>query len=270
MFELLFPAGQECGMCGSRQGKQKKDAFCRKCLGRLVRINGPGCERCGKEPVKPGQSGLFAGTAGNGQAAFPGGTGSCQECADFGGSFTRARAAGYYTGFLQEAMHQYKFVGRQSLARPLAELMTAEIYRYPFYRQVQAVVPIPLHRRKLAERGFNQAELLAGEVARQLGLPMVEGLIRQVDTGTQSKLSKGERLANIREAFQPLPEAKSLAGKKILLVDDILTTGITCHEGALALRNGGSGEVLVFTLCLGMPKQLDNVCRKKRSFGEFV
>jgi ComF family protein len=162
---------------------------------------------------------------------------------------------GYYTGLLQEAMHLYKFVGRQSLARPLAELMTAEIYRYPFYRQVQAVVPIPLHRRKLGERGFNQSELLAGEVAKLLGLPLVKGLIRGRDTKTQSKLSRGERLDNVRGAFQPVLGMNNLAGKKILLIDDILTTGITCHEGALALLKGGAEEVLVFTLSRGRQKQ---------------
>ncbi|MBS4025738.1 MAG: ComF family protein [Clostridia bacterium] len=258
LIELLFPRGKECRMCGSRQGKRGSETFCRKCLSQLVRID-PGCDRCGKELAKPGQSSYSAGTAGTAGSGdgygYPGRKADCRECESIGHSFTRARAVGYYTGFLQEAMHLYKFVGRQSLAEPLAELMTAEIYRYPFYRQVQAVVPIPLHRRKLEERGFNQSELLAREVAKLLGLPLVRGLIRGRDTGTQSKLSRGERLDNVRGAFQSVLEGNSLVGKKILLIDDILTTGITCHEGALALLKGGAGEVLVFTLSLGRQKQ---------------
>jgi len=114
----------------------------------------------------------------------------------------------------------------------------------------QLVIPVPLHRRRLRERGYNQSELLAAEVSDRLGLPVrSDVLLRRQTTEAQSALTLEERRANVRGAFIA---ARALDGQTVLLVDDVLSTGFTASECARVLRQVGAGQVIVLTAAIAV------------------
>jgi ComF family protein len=140
---------------------------------------------------------------------------------------------------LREAIHQLKYRRVRRMAAPLGALL-AEHAGAPC-RDSDAVLAIPLHEARLAERGFNQAEALAREVARRLGIPLLnEGLVRIRATEQQAKLDARARAANMRDAFRW--QGRTLPGR-LLLVDDVYTTGATMGACAEALRAAGAEEV---------------------------
>ncbi len=118
-------------------------------------------------------------------------------------------------------------------------------------KNMDLIVPVPLHARRYAERGFNQAEIIARQLGHELKLPVALVLKRIVYTHQQAKLSREARIKNVAGAFELL-ENKLLAGKKIILVDDVFTTGSTMNECAKVLRLAGVREVVGFTLARGM------------------
>jgi len=142
----------------------------------------------------------------------------------------------HFEGVLREAVHQLKYDGRTVLAGPLGGLMAAYWMQHPM--PVDVVVPVPLHTARLRERGYNQAALLARELARRVGLA-VDGqtLIRQRATAPQVELNARQRRENVREAFHCVGDG--LAGKQVLLVDDVCTTGATLEACAVALHDEG-------------------------------
>ena len=147
-----------------------------------------------------------------------------------------------YAGPLADAIRRVKYRRRTDLLGPLARLLVGAVPAYG--GRVDAVVPVPLHRRRLAERGFNQAALLGRPLARALGVPLVTGrLVRVRPTPPQAELAAAERRDNVRGAFalrRPLPD-------RVLLVDDVRTTGATLAEAARTLADEGHD---VFTLTL--------------------
>lgn len=219
--ELIYPEQASCALCERRLSIEYEHkyyasaGFCSSCLKELAKIKSPQC---------------FSWT-----------------------SFKKARAVGYHSGFLREALHNYKFVGKQSLREPLGRLMAFELSQHREYKEAELIVPIPLHRDKFIERGFNQAEQLAEELGRIFHLPVWKGLARVKPTLIQSKLSKRERIENVRISFSiDGSDHSDILGKKLLLIDDVITTGATCHFGALELLRAGAKEVLVFTLAAGI------------------
>lgn len=140
---------------------------------------------------------------------------------------------------LAKAVKQLKYKFSESLAKHLGKLLAQD-----FLREADSVIiPIPLHRKRLRWRGFNQAELLAREVSEQLGLPLEDVLTRTKDTSQQAKLSREERLQNLEQAFALRPDAPELKGKNVILVDDVASTGTTLVEAAKALRVAGVAQV---------------------------
>jgi ComF family protein len=163
------------------------------------------------------------------------------------------RAVGAYRDGLRAAIHALKFRGRVAVAAPLGALLaergaalaglTGEAPTL-----VDAVVPVPLHPGRLAERGFNQAELLAAPCARAWGRPLVTGaLVRTRPTRPQTELDAVERGTNVAGAFAVRRPA-AVAGQRVVLVDDVLTTGATARAAARALRDGGAAAVGVLVL----------------------
>ncbi|MCI0546901.1 MAG: ComF family protein [Candidatus Rokubacteria bacterium] len=148
---------------------------------------------------------------------------------------------------VREALHTLKFGGCRPLARPLGELLAGVGPMLPGSRP-DLLVPVPLHPRRERERGFNQAELLAAAAGRVWGVPVRSRvLVRRLATRAQSDLAAGDRRANVRGAFAlALPEL--VAGRHVVVVDDILTTGATVEECATSLRRGGARPVGVVTV----------------------
>jgi len=151
----------------------------------------------------------------------------------------------YFEGALRKAMHWLKYRGRTALADPLGGLMAEYWAQHPM--QFDVIVPVPLHADRLRKRGYNQAALLARQMARRVGLMEEEQtLVRQRSTSRQVDLNAKQRKQNVRDAFHC--SGDGLAGKQILLIDDVCTTGATLEACAIALLAGGARNVQALTL----------------------
>src|SRR5215218_2631818 len=215
--DLFFP--QRCVGCERRAS----DLLCRDCFEALPTIGRPVCARCGMP------------------TAFE--TFVCGECkgVDFG--FESARAPLRYEGVGKEIVHSLKYRGYTAVVERLAApLMLGALDGGSRY---DAFVPVPLHRSRLRRRGFNQAELLARGVAAGLNAPVLNKLRAVRRTRDQVELSAAERRANVEGAFA----ARERVRGRILLVDDVFTTGATTSECAETLLAGGAQEVHVVSMC---------------------
>jgi ComF family protein len=150
---------------------------------------------------------------------------------------------------IRNALHQFKYRRVQRMARPLADLMAQQLR--PALPS-GALLPVPLHAGRLAERGFNQAEVLARRLAERTRRPLcIDGLQRCRETGQQARLNRSERRRNMEDAF--VWEAAAAPPPMVLIVDDVLTTGATIAACARALREAGSREVYAVALARSLP-----------------
>ena len=156
---------------------------------------------------------------------------------------TRARAIGEYEGTLREIIHALKYSRRYSLARPLAELMRRR--GRELLEDIDCVVPVPLHWRREYHRGFNQAR----EIARHLGPPVMDALVRRRATRAQVELAADRRKTNVAGAFaiRRWFATSTLQGCRVLLIDDVSTTGATLEACAGVLRESGASVVCALT-----------------------
>ena len=174
--------------------------------------------------------------------------GRCALCRGGLRGFDAAYCFGSYEGVLRELIHLYKYGRVKTLARPLAGLLARALPRDECF---DAVTPVPLHWRRLWSRGFNQSELLARALARGSGIPMVRALRRTRSTASQAGLGGSARRKNVAAAFRVRRLgglARKLAGRRILLIDDVLTTGATATACANALKGAGTARVAVLTV----------------------
>ncbi|MDP9052956.1 MAG: ComF family protein [Acidobacteriota bacterium] len=170
--------------------------------------------------------------------------GVCAACRAGLRGFDHAASFGMYEGALRRLIHLFKYSGMKPLARPLAAFLERAIaVDEPF----DAVVAVPLYWRKSWERGFNQAELLARHIAKRRGVPLLTALRRKRATAAQASLANAGRRRNVAGAFA-LRRNQNLAGKKILLIDDVMTTGATASACAAVLKRGGAKSVSLLTL----------------------
>ena len=148
---------------------------------------------------------------------------------------------GLYRDELAAAIHVYKFQGIRRLYRPLGQLLSVFDLE-----GIHAVIPVPLSTRGLRNRGFNQSLLLAKTVSDASNIPLIiDGLIKTADTPPQLGLSAIKRRTNLKGAFEAV---KNFKGMRLLLVDDVMTTGATVNECSIQLRKAGAEEVTVLTL----------------------
>lgn len=155
-------------------------------------------------------------------------------------------ATGAYRGALAAAVRRFKYGGRPDLAGPLGARLAAAVHDAGL--RADLVVPVPLHPRKLRERGYNQAALLAGAVARAAGTRVAaRGLLRARDTAAQASLSRRGRLDNLADAFR-VRSPGAIRGRRVLLVDDVATTGATLRACAAALLGAGAASVTAVVL----------------------
>jgi len=221
---LFAPA---CAACGALLEQPTRGPICTGCWRSIAPLTPPLCDGCG-DPL-PGWR----------THSIP--AGRCPRCRRTRRAVDRCRAIGAYDGALRAIIHAFKYGGRRSLARPLAELM--RIRGAEMLAAADAAVPVPLHASRRRERGFNQAD----DLARHLPLPVVAALKRTRATAAQADLPAARRHGNVRGAFAPTRRATSLAGAVILLVDDVSTTGATLDACARALKAAGVREVRALT-----------------------
>jgi len=174
----------------------------------------------------------------------------CGMCRRIRPEFERAIAFGSYDGTLRELLHLLKYEGVRPVAGILSGLLARAIDAAGLTELNLLVIPVPLYRSRRGERGFNQAELLARAAVRQLSAewPVATGaLVRTRETASQTGLTRHQRRANVRGAFK-VKHRSQVAGKDILLIDDVLTTGTTAAECARVLKRAGASKVYVATV----------------------
>lgn len=229
MADVVFPP--LCPMCSAVARDHENLPFCGPCAARIKKISHPMCPVCG--------------------TPFPGTNDAdhlCGDCLLSPKAFSLARAYGYYDEVLLKAIHAFKYQGETTLGRHLGRLMAQCDYAGFPAASASVVMPVPLHRRRLRERAFNQALILARAVAGRYAIPLdFTSLKRHIYTTPQISLGKTERQANVRGAFQVVKPEK-VKGAKILLIDDVYTTGNTLHECARILIESGADDVIVLTL----------------------
>lgn len=176
----------------------------------------------------------------------------CGNCQDLNLAFDGARAAVVATPFLLGVVHRYKYEGALWFEPFLASLLEDAAAAPLRGGGWDALVPVPLHPLRHRERGFNQAERLAIRLARATGIPVRTGWVRRLrSTETQALLRRGDRANNVRHAFVS-SSGVSLAGGRIVVVDDVLTTGATTSAVSRVLRGMGATSVTVWTVARGV------------------
>jgi ComF family protein len=238
---LVFPSS--CPGCGGEVDRPTRGPLCAPCWTALPRHPGPPCA-CGF----PLPAGVDA---------------PCGRCRRGLGPFTRGASLGPYEGALRTLVHELKFRGRRRVAARLADRLldapgVATVLSAPATARPAAssagpgacapvLVPVPLHPRRLHERGFNQSALLAAAIGERRGLRVVaDALVRREHTPPQTGLSAAQRRANVARAFIVRRRAP-LAGRIVVLVDDVLTTGATARACGRALLQAGAAEVRLLT-----------------------
>ncbi len=168
----------------------------------------------------------------------------CHVCRQSLVNFDTAYSFGSYEGALQKLIQLFKYGKVETLAGPLSRLL---IQALPFGENFDVVMAMPLHWRRRWDRGFNQAELLAAPVARRYGLKLSQNLRRTRHTKSQAGLNEQERQKNLKNSFK-LNRPGDISGKRVLLIDDVLTTGATLRAAATVLKAGGASRVTALTL----------------------
>jgi len=217
ILNLLFP--QTCVLCNARIFQRRWAAACPECWAKLEPVPRPFCPQCGMPaPVIEGR---------------------CGDCRRGDHAFDFARSLFLFTDPMRGILHHLKYSGRVSLARPLGRQLREHIAEEGFRGTM--VLPVPLHRSRERQRGFNQAELLA----RHLGLPVNSRLLRRrKNTPSQTGLSRSQRTINLSAAF----EVRGPAPECVIVVDDVYTTGSTVHEIAKTLKRAGTSRVEILTV----------------------
>jgi ComF family protein len=235
ILRLVFP--HVCEICGKHEAGPAESYVCKSCRDHpraIKKVCPPICKICGL---------WYEGEITNDFA--------CRNCFDLELEFTSARSATEYAGLVKEVIHRFKY-GRNEWFEPfLAELLIEAALPELRFEPVELIVPIPLHARKRRGRGFNQAERLAARLCEATGIPYHAKLVERVrDTNSQAGLDRDDRIENVKGAFNYVG-AEPLKGQRLLLIDDVLTTGLTASACARELRKNGAGEVRVWTVARG-------------------
>ena len=159
-------------------------------------------------------------------------------------------ALGLYEGELRNMLRQLKYQQKQGLVPGLHSFVTEGLHRIPDLQENLVAVPVPLHKEKLSQRGFNQSQLIFQQPLAKHGIPMENLLVRTKATKPQYGLSGQQRRENLHQVFE-LAEKKSLQGRRILLVDDIMTTGATLLECGQVLKKAGAVDIMGLVIASG-------------------
>ena len=230
---FVFP--EICQLCGEHRATAKEGYVCARCWSHVRFIKPPFCERCGL-PFEGDLTTPF----------------ECTNCREMVLHFSAARSAVVASGAVREIIHRYKYQRALWFEPFLADLLLRETVPALRGKDWDLIVPVPLHSLKQREREFNQAERLAARLSDATRIPLNKRLLQRVRfTNTQTRLTRPERAANMRGAFAMRHGAR-LDGERVILVDDVFTTGATTSACAQTLLAAGAGKVCVWTVARGI------------------
>lgn len=234
LFATLFPS--DCRLCGTPLINISRLPVCRACLSNVHPITGNVCFVCGERVFSP--------------HALSAGETRCGLCRRLEPPFVKAVAYGSYDGGLRELIHLLKYEQVRPAAAVLGRMLADAVSGTESGSTHRVVIPVPLHARKLRQRGFNQSELIAHHAIKRglrSGRLHSQVLERRRETQSQIGLTRHQRRENLRGAFA-VSRPEKIAGREILLVDDVFTTGTTVSECARVLLRAGASKVFVATV----------------------
>jgi len=225
---ILYP--RSCPICGKLLEDQKRN-ICPECQRKVKLIKAPICLKCGK-PIRQTEKEY------------------CSDCERHVHYYEEGRAAFVYRGLIQKSILNMKLHNRRTYADFFAEARAVKLYECQKRWQIDLICPVPLHWQKRYFRGFNQAELLAKPIGKLLGIPVYPRLLRKIkETSEQKELDRKKRQKNLKNAFQI--DSYDVKLKRILIVDDVYTTGSTIDAAAAVLLKAGAAAVYFLTACIG-------------------
>lgn len=230
LLNLIYP--DVCMLCSIPVSRYQDCGICGSCWDKAValRIVAPRCASCGI-PLRNFQDSSEH---------------LCGNCILQMPPYAGARSFGSYTGELRRLIQGFKFQGRRNLAKLLGPLLADAFFDSWRKEDFDLIVPVPLHARRKRERGYNQSELLARSLSRRTAIPCRRPLIRVRSTLPQVGLTDSQRLQNVRKAFR-CTSSRQISERRILLIDDVMTTGATAASASRALLEGGARRVSVLT-----------------------
>ena len=230
LFELaVFPSF--CKICGTLLESPEEKVLCRTCLDKITPHRASFCPSCGRFFEGAGDPHL------------------CSACLTETPPFSVHRSGAKYRGSLKDALLLFKYRRYRILGKNLAEFIAEALKKeVGLWWGVDVIVPVPLHRRRRWERGFNQAEVLAKELGRIRRIPVETRALKKVkNVPPQTSLEHGERRSNVRDAYR-IDDEDRICDKIVLLVDDVYTTGSTLRECAAVLKKAGVKDVRAVTV----------------------
>lgn len=232
LFNLILP--KRCLCCKSHIKNNIGDAICLECWKKAKFSSGPSCPICGRPYLSEASLSRSPDFI-------------CGVCRKKRPYFDKHIYIGPYDGVLSEAIRLFKYKKRVSLAYPLSYLLCKKIKDIP---EVDVIIPIPLHTKKLRSREFNQSLLLSDLVSLHLHKPILKDvMVRYKDRMPQVKLDKNKRRQNVKNVFS-VTDSSLIAGRRVLVVDDVFTTGSTVSECAKILKKSGTYKVYAITLAM--------------------
>jgi ComF family protein len=232
---LGFFYPENCRICETERATAKNGFVCPQCWQQVRFIRRPFCDRCGL-PFEGDITSVF----------------ECSNCREMEFHFSSARSAVVAKTIVLEIIHRFKYHRELWFEPFLADLLLRAALPELRGQHWDFISPVPLHSVKEREREFNQAELLARHLSAGTNIPLNNRLLRRVSpTMTQTRLTRQQRAENMRGAFA-VRDGVKLNGEKIILLDDVFTTGATTSACAKALKAAGAGDVCVWTIARGL------------------
>ena len=219
--DILIPPA--CLVCHAPLG-DGQESLCPECASQITFVKDNFCYKCGSELTE----------------------GYCESCRETVFKFELSRSSMQYQTPLTELMHLLKYSGYRSPAAFMAEKMAESLKQYPEFEDYPYITAVPLHRVRRRERGYNQSELIAKKLAKLSGKTYIRPVVRSRYTLSQTKLHRTQRLSNLAGAFR-VRYSQQAQGKKLILVDDVFTTGSTLNEISGELYKAGALSVAGFT-----------------------
>jgi ComF family protein len=241
LLDLCFP--RRCAGCEQIWLLSQQGYWCSSCLEQIPWVQAPLCPGCGRPfPNSPDAPNHL-----------------CEQCLRGEFAFDAAHSALTYTGAIRDRIHQLKFGGQLHWVPALADLLLQTAEAGPLFCQAELIMPVPLHLKRLKQRGFNQSGLIAQALGKRCALPVPWGiLVRHRFTQPQTRLGRNERLKNVQGAFS-VDGPSLVKGRSILLIDDVFTTGTTLNECARVLKKAGARKVQALTIARALPDWSMNI-----------